>query len=370
VKIKKDIFRDLEYIPMNVGILTRWNATCGVSLHAELLAEEFFKMGHDVRVFAPYTSSANRWWHHRIIRDDEDFVIRCYNELNPDTMAGGSLECEKVLSEDLDLLIVESYTSIPYSDVEKLVEKVDAVTVAVIHEGAREDIRYCDMGVFDAIVAFDERYVREILYDCVNKVRIIPYPCYPVRKGNRKFAEDCLTFFSFGRQPYAEYSDFISALEKLRRKYDFVYRVVRSDGLLPFDMEWLKQERRRLRNTEEVYRCLHSSDIHLLPKGNTNNVVVSSTFYQCLGSLVPIVALNTRHFELLPDEKPAVIYRDLNDLTKKLEMLIEDDEFRKGIIKAARKFVEEFRSDRIAGRFIELYRSLSETRAALNIRQT
>ena len=352
---------------MNVGILTRWNATCGVSLHAELLAEEFFKMGHDVRIFAPHTSSANRWWHHRIIRDDEDFVIRCYNELSPGTMSGGALNFEGVLSEDLDLLIVESYTSIPYSDVERLVRRMDAVTIAVIHEGSRRDIRYSDMGVFDAIVAFDQRYVREILYDCVERVRIIPYPCHPVRESGRRFAEDRLTFFSFGRQPYAEYADFISALEKLSRKYDFVYRVVRSDGLLPFRREWFKQEQKRLRDTGEVYRYLHSSDIHLLPKGNTRNVVVSSTFYQCLGSLVPMVVPETRHFELLPEEKPAAVYRNVDDLVKKLEMLIEDDGFRNRIVEAARKFVEEFRSDRIAGKFIDLYKSLDRTRAALNV---
>ena len=355
---------------MNVGILTRWNATCGVSLHAELIAEEFFKMGHEVRIFAPHIHTANRWWHHRIIRDDEDFVIRCYEELRPETMDGGGLEEEKVLSEDLDLLIVESYTSIPYSEVEKLVRKVDAVTVAVIHEGAREDIRYSDMSIFDAIVAFDERYVREILYDCVEKVKIIPYPCYPIRKGERRFAEDGLTFFSFGRQPHAEYADFISALEGLSMKYDFVYRVVRSDGLLPFEKKWLRQEQRRLRNTEEVYRYLHSSDIHLLPKGNTNKVVVSSTLYQCLGSLVPAVVPNTRHFELLPNPEPAVVYRDVADLKKKLELLIEDDDFRDGIIEAAREFVDRFSSDRIARRFIDLYKSLSRTRIPLNVGPT
>ncbi len=343
---------------MNVGILTRWNATCGVSLHAELLTAEFFKMGHDVKIFAPRTGSANRWWHHKIIRDDEDFVIRCYNELRPETMAGGSLDHEKVLSEDLDLLIVESYTSIPYSDVEKLVENVDAVTIAVIHEGAREDIRYSDIGVFDAVVAFDERYVREVLNDCVERVRIIPYPCNPVRKGKRRFAEDWLTFFSFGRQPYEEYVDFISALEKLSRRYELVYRVVRSDGLLPFEREWLKQEQKRLKDTEEIYRHLHSSDVHLLPKGSTSKVVVSSTFYQCVGSLIPIVVPDTRHFELLPDPKPAVVYRDVADLTKKLELLIEDDGLRSRIIDSAKEFVEEFRSDKIARKFIELYRSL------------
>lgn len=344
---------------MNIGILSRWNATCGVSMHAELIGTEFLKMGHNLKVFAPYTQTANKWWHHKIIRDDEEFVIRCYSELDPDTMSNGKVEVEKVLSEDIDLLIVESYISIPYSDVENLARKIDAVTVAVVHEGAREDIRYSDMHVFDAIVAFDERYVREVIYDCKDIIKIIPYPCYPAKKGKRKFAEDKLTFFSFGRQPVEEYVDFIQALDGLSRKYDLIYRIVRSDGLLPFAKEWLHQEQKRLRDTEEVYRYLHSSDIHLLPKGDTENVVVSSTLYQCLGSLVPTVVPNTRHFEVLPEEKPVVIYDDVNDLKEKLELLIECESFREKIVKAAERYVERFRSDKIAREFIELFKSIA-----------
>jgi len=126
-----------------------------------------------------------------------------------------------------------------------------------------------------------------------------PYPCLPAKQGRRKFAEDVLTFFSFGRQPAEEYHDFIAALDLLSLRYDLVYRVVRSDGLLPFSRPWLEQTQERPSN-EEVYRYLHSSDIHLLPKGSTEYTVVSSTLFLCMGSLVPTVAPNTRHFESLP----------------------------------------------------------------------
>ncbi len=341
---------------MNIGIFSRWNATCGVSMHAELIGIEFLKMGHNLKIFAPYTQTANKWWHHKIVRDDEGFVIRCYSELDPDTMGNGKVDEEKVLSEDIDFLIVESYVSIPYSDIENLVRKIDAITIAVIHEGAREDIHYSNMRVFDAIVAFDERYVREILYDCKDIVKIIPYPCYPAKKGKRKFAEDKLTFFSFGRQPVEEYRDFIEVLDRLSAKYDFIYKIIRSNGFLPFTRKWLHQEQKRLRNTEEVYSYLHSSDIHLLPKGKTEKVVVSSTLYQCLGSLVPTVVPNSRHFEVLPEEKPVVIYDGVNDLKEKLELLIESESFRKSVIKAAERYVEEFRNDKIARKFIELFK--------------
>jgi glycosyltransferase involved in cell wall biosynthesis len=354
----KDIFMN------SIGFFSRWNATCGISMHAELVGMELIKMGYRLKVFAPHVRSANKWWHHKIVRNkEEDFVIRCYDELEPDNMSGGSIEEEKVLSEDFDWLIVESYASIPYKDVENLVNKLKdrgVKVVAVIHEGAREQIRYSSLRIFDAVVVFDERYLNEMLPDYGDMIEIIPFPCYPVKKGNRKFAEDILIFFSFGRQPINEYEDYIKALDALSSKFDFVYRVVRSNGLLPFERPWLKQEQKRLYH-DEVYRLLHSSDIHLLPKGQTRYVVVSSTLCQCLGALTPTVVPNTRHFEALPiidGVKPAVVYENVEDLKEKLVMLIEDEEFRKKVIKASERFVEENRSDKIARRFVKLFEEL------------
>ena len=346
---------------MNIRIFSRWNATCGISTHAELLGFEFIKMGHSLKVFAPYIETANKWWHHKIMRNsEEDFVVRCYSELDPETLSGGWIDEDKILPERFDLFIVESYVSIPYKHVEKIVEKVKekgAKVIVVVHEGKREDLRYSNLSIFDTIVVFDERYLKEMLYDYKDRVSIIPFPCHPVKGSQRKFAEDMLTFFSFGRQPINEYEDYINALDRLHSKYDFVYKIVRSDGLLPYDKPWLKQEHMRLR-TEKVYEHLHSSDIHLLPKGKTSYVVVSSTLFECLGSLVPTVVPNTRHFEALPDEKPVVIYDNVEDLKMKLELLIEDEGFRNKVIKAAEKYVRENESEKIARRFIDLYRSL------------
>lgn len=346
----------------SIGIFSRWNATCGVSMHAELIGKEFIKMGHDLKIFASYVYSANRWWHHKIIRSDEDFVIRCYDELHPETMSGGRIDEEKVLSEDIDYLVVESYVSLPYTELERLIAKIKRriKIVVVIHEGRREDIRYSNLRIFDAVVVFDERYVKEMLYDCRDIVRIIPYPCHPIKRGKRRFAEGKLTFFSFGRQPIGEYEDYVEVLDDLTLKYDFVYKVVRSDSLLPFNKPWIQQEQKRLRSCE-LYEYLHSSDIHLLPKGKTRYVVVSSTLFQCLASLTPTIAPNTRHFEALPlinGVKPVVVYEDVDDLRKRIEMLVEDEEYRRNVIKAAEEYVKENRSDRIARRFIELFEEL------------
>ncbi len=345
---------------MKIGIITRWNATCGISMHAELITPEFRKMGHEVVIFAPYVHTANRWRHHRIIRDEEEaFVRRCYSELQPHTMTGGDFDTHAVLSEDPDFLIVESYASLPQRNVEELLKKMNCVKIAVIHEGRREDIRYSDLRCFDAIAVFDERFIKELLPDYRDRAEIVPYPCHPVMRGHRRFAEDGLKFFTFGRQPRKEYEPYIKALDDLSNKYDFEYRIVRSDGLLDIERDWLVQERKRITN-REVYEYLHSSDIHLIPKGQTKNVVVSSTLCQCLGSLTPTVVPNTRHFECLPQEKPAVIFKNVRDLESKLIKLIEDETFRNSVISAAERFVEENSSDKIARRFIELYKKLSK----------
>jgi len=345
-----------------IGLFSRWNATCGISVHAEFIGREFIKMGYKLKVFAPYINSANKWWHHKVIREDEDYVIRCYSELDPIDMKGGKVDENKIIAEDLDWLIVESYSCIPYKDVENLIIKLrnrGVKVVAVIHEGSYDEIKYSSLRIFDAVVVFDERY-KEMLSQYEDIIEIIPYPCHPVKRGKRKFSEDILTFFSFGRQPIKEYEYYIKALDDLSSKYDFIYKVVRSDGLLPFKREWLKQEQKRL-DIEEIYKYLHSSDIHLLPKSKTEKVVVSSTLFQCLGSLVPTIAPDTRYFEALPEingVKPVILYKDVKDLENKLIMIIEDKEYRKRVIKAAEKFVEENRVDKVAKKFIELFEKL------------
>jgi len=83
-----------------------WNATCGVAMHAEMLVNEMLKRGEEVIIFAPYLDSANKWWHHRIVREDEDFVVRCYREMEPSTMSGGGIDLDKIMKEDFDVLLV------------------------------------------------------------------------------------------------------------------------------------------------------------------------------------------------------------------------------------------------------------------------
>lgn len=346
---------------MKIGILSRWNATCGVSLHAELLGRELLRRGYVVKVFAPFLSSANKWWHHKIIRPDEVYVRRVYTETSPEG-SEGSLEKKKLLAEKLDLLLVESYEKIPYKDVEELAKVLKdkgIPSIAVVHEGAYEDIGYTDMSAFEAVVVFDERYIKEVLKERVEqtKVHVIPYPCHPVREGKRKFMEDGkITFFTFGRQPKEEYKEYIEALRALSEEFENIrYRIVRADELLEVSYNWVVQERKVL-DLEEIYQYLHGSDFHLLPKGRTRRVVVSSTLCQVLGALCTTVAPKSRFFESLPQGEgtPVVLYDNVEDLVVKLKRLISDGRLRERIKENAREYVEENSVGMIADRFENL----------------
>jgi len=354
---------------VKIALIGRWNATCGVSLHGELIGRELVRRGCSLRVFAPLPESAGRWWHHRIVRRDEDFVRRVYTELSPEGEEG-HLDPAGILSERFDVLLVESYEKLPYRDVEEVVRRLrerGVPAVAVIHESCPEDLRYTDLAVFSTLVVFDERYLKEVLGERAGdtEVEILPYPCLPVREGNRKFAEDGrIVFFSFGRQPVEEYGDFLYVLRKLRKDYPrLVYRIVRAGEAVGAEEEWIFEEQRIL-DIEDIYTLLHSSDFHLLPKGRTDRVVVSSTLYQTIGSLCVTVAPDTRFFETLPrgEEAPVVLYRDRSELEHRLRELLESPELRERIRENARRFAEENSLLKVADRFLKLLGRLKESR--------
>ncbi|WP_457548730.1 hypothetical protein [Archaeoglobus sp.] len=104
-------------------IISRWKATCGISLHAKLIANEFMKIGHEIVVFAPKLVYQ---WHHVVIGEDEPFVIRCYEE-NEDGREG-KFDPNYALSQHIDYLIVESYPCLPHRDVERIVRRQSSAT--------------------------------------------------------------------------------------------------------------------------------------------------------------------------------------------------------------------------------------------------
>lgn len=350
---------------MKLLVISRWGATCGVSLHAELLVREFMRMGVEVTVLAPTVESACRDWHHKLISQrDERWVIRGYVE-GDDLFSGKVLARDLVVNGDHDAILIESYERMPLADLGELIRRVRGkkTVVAVVHNSRRDDASVLASLRLDAYVVFDDRWLREMFGPyggIVDRVLTIPYPAAtpPAVSAKVRAGEGGkLRFFSFGRQPVEEYRDFIAVLDRLSQRYDLEYRVVRSDGPLPVRKPWLTQRQARL-TLEEVYGELVEADIHLLPKGDTSRIVLSSTVYQTIGSLVPIVTRWGRYVEDIPTDAygwgAIVKYRGLEDLRSKLVRLVEDPGMFLRVKELARRFAERHSPRLIAKMFLDV----------------
>ncbi len=359
---------------MRIAIMSRWNATCGVSLHAELIGRAFNRMGHDIIVFAPTIESANNDWHHRHLDvPDEPWVYRVYGETSsyeyPD---GGWLDETVFTTMDYDILVVEGYHRLPVKKLYRVVKKIHGRTclVLVVHTLFLRDLEPLMKINWDTIIVFDKRYIDEMIKyfgkEALDKTVIIPYPYATprfIKPYRPSFAEDKKLFITYGRQPVYEYMDYIYVLDKLSRKYDLVYWVIRSDSKLPFKYEWLIQEVKRP-SIETIYSYVMGSDLHLLPKSETRGVVVSSTIAQILYSGTPIIVPDTRYFETIPVDHngygPVVKYKLGNtiDLYLKIKELIEDDELWRRVSREARRYALKYSSDKIAKVFIDVFEKL------------
>jgi len=343
-----------------IGILSRWNATCGVSLHAEMIGREFLRNGIQVKVFAPYLQSASKWWHHISIREDEPYVIRCFEEISPEG-SEGRIDMDSVLKERLDALIVESWPSLSKTDVETLVwelKKRGVPSYLIVHDALRKDIKYGSLNIFEKVLIFHEGF-KEIIDGKVDedRVHIVPYPCVEIHKRERQFAEDgIIRFFSFGRQPEEEYLDYLETLKGLERDLpSFSYKVIRCSELLPYKYGWLEQEKRVL-DLDGIYDNLLQSDIHLIPKGRTEGKVVSSTLFQTMGSLCISIAPDTNYFEDVKRCRPSpiVLYSDRKDLKEKILKVVHDKELRDMLVDSAKRYITENNIHRIAYRILSL----------------
>jgi len=359
---------DDQIYMMKIGMISRWNATCGVSVHAELLSKELVKMGYDLCVFAPTLKSAMKDWHHKLIKKfDEPWVIRCYAE--PDENSAGWINYKTIIEEEPDILIIQSHIKLPVKSISKLTHKLNSKIIAVVHNTCREEVYWMLNAKIDALVVFDKRYLTEVLNEKIKRnrlVKIIPYPCpnfTPQRRIRPPSTEGKILFFSFGRQPSREYSDFIKALTALRNRYssNLLYWIVRSNGELNVKSSWILQFKERP-PLEKLLSYISGSNVHLIPKGRTEKVVVSSTVYQTIVAPTPIVTPNTRYVETIPTDNlgfgAIVKYHDIEDLKKKLIMLIEDETVKRKILAEAREFASKNSSTKVARKFVDLFKQL------------
>jgi len=349
---------------MKIAMMSRWNVTCGISAHAELVGREWVKR-HDLTVFAPTLESATDWHHNPIEKVDDEFVIRGYEQ--PETIGKNGWITERLYKEDYDVLVIQGLELLPIPALIEMFPRIEAKKVLVWHLGKLPVCESLYKLNFDAVVCFDSRF-ENMLTDKYpeDKIHIIPFPCRMVVKGDKKRAREELDIpdgktilFSFGKEPLYAYSDYLWLVNELKGKYDLKYLILRSYGDIPATSESLEVQRGRLKY-EEIYRYLHASDVFLWPKMETDYIVVSSTLCQCLGALTPIVAPDVRYVELMGKE--VVKYRDRKELKDKVIRLIEEEDYKREVLWHAEQYARANSAEKIATEFIGLFEDISGRR--------
>jgi glycosyltransferase involved in cell wall biosynthesis len=323
---------------MKIGMMARWNVPCGVAAHAKPLGRAWLEMGHELKVFAPLE------WDIAQTQGDEPYVVRCYRlAFGRQAWEGLFLDPQPFLAEDYDVFVVQNLELMPMPQLLLIYPKIrrKAKTVLVIHEGkAPLDPHFYDFE-WDAVVCFDERYLGYLskIYPR-EKIHIIPYPCCPIKHGDKGEARfnldlpmDKKIIFNYGLNVYLN-AHFLPTIESLVQRYPFIFLVLTD----------VAEHHRLFETLSSKYKFVK------LVKG------VSSTVFTCLGSGCPVLALDSNFVETLANE--VLKFKDFKELEKLLIDLFEERENVKECLKAAEAYVMKNSSYEIGKRFITLFESL------------
>jgi len=347
---------------MRITMMTRWNIPCGVSLHAELIGREWVRMGHELNILAPVEIKDYRY------RGDESYVRRCYTLREYRGREAYFFDPEPFLNGDHEIFVVQNLEILPMEDLFKIFPSIrkKAKTVFVVHEGRppRDKIFY--EFDWDAVVCFDERY-KNFLRDIYRKdrVRIIPYPCHPIRHGDRVTARmelglplDKRVIFNYGIGVY-RHLHLLPTIEKVSERFPLILLTIThiDEWYDLFDAVRGRYRFIELRKgtlaMDKLYTYLHASDCLLVHKDSAEAVVVPSTVYLCLGAGRPILAYDTNFFT--PFDKEVLKYSSLSDA---LEDVFEERENVKTVLMKAEEYVRRNSSFEVAKRFIDLFEEL------------
>lgn len=351
---------------LKIALMSRWNAACGTSLWAELIGRELMKRGYELFILTPFNDDK------LTVESDEEDVRRCYS-----IYRFGWKEVEKELDPrpflnlDYNIFIAQGFGFITCMEQFRQIYsriKEKARTIYIVHERTPSSSPFTEFD-WDALVCFDERY-RKVLSKAFRgeECRIIPYPYYPVVKGDMREARGRLNLpqskriiLSFGWR-IEDYIPLFPIIEEVNEKLPLKYVMVadprvatRLDEIAGRNFIELRYE---VPSTDRLYTYLHASDCFLMHRKDVGKreVVVSSAIHMCLGSLTPIVTTATRYVEMLKNE--VIKYSNLYQLKDKLIGIFENSNFVSRTIKEAERRVKENSAEKVTGEYVRLFDSL------------
>ncbi|MEM3527279.1 MAG: hypothetical protein QXI59_02995 [Candidatus Bathyarchaeia archaeon] len=347
---------------LKIGMMSAWNETSGVSVHAELVGREWVRQGHDLKVFSFIEDD----YHGRsLIGQDEPYVTRCFgtaqktNYLNPIPILEGDYEI--FIAQDLNMLPRHKLSSIFH------MIKRKSKTIHIIHESRLSEDPTFYEHEWDRLVCFDERF-REFLLKVYRPedISLIPFPCMPWIEGDKREArvrlglpQEKKVILIFGQKWRHLGPEEFEVLRKLSTKIPMLVLIVseaqRVTGVGGFECIFKKEVLER----DELYRYLYASDTWLYPKRSIEGAaVLSSTIHLALGSgCIPVVRDSNFLYGV---EKAVLSYRDKDEFEAMILEAFSQGEVWRRAKAEAKKYVAEHDSGRVAMEFIELFKSLED----------
>jgi len=335
--------------------MTAWNTDSGVAVHAEPLGKAWKEMGHDVTIFTHIKDDFHGEGFSR--EEDEDYVIRCFG-----TQKTNFLDSRPILSTDFDVLVVQDLRMLPVEGLSKIFPLIKhrARTVHVVHENKLPQEPWFYQFDWDGVVYFDEK--QDFLNDVYPHAKLIPFPCFPARSGDKNEMRKELNLPLDKRIIYIfchrGYEPFLRDLREDLKKEAILLYVVPSDYQMVEKDDpppWMIIREQKVFSEKRFDDYLFASDCLILHKFKSLYLgVVSSTAFQALGAGCPIlVPEGSDYFTPLKNE--LLYYNDVSELNKMLIELFRNEETRKNLLDAANGFVAMNSPEIIAKLFIDFF---------------
>lgn len=347
---------------MHIAMMTAWNTDSGVAVHAEPLGKAWLEMGHDLTIF---THTDDDYHGEGFTGEDEDYVIRCLG-----TQRTNSLDPRPILTTDFDILVVQDLRMLPVENLARIFPLIKnrSRTVHVVHENKLPQESWFYQFTWDGVLYFDER--QDFLKEVYPNAKLIPFPCFPIRRGDQMEARrkldlplDKKIIYSFCHRGYEPFLRDLPEDLKDQAILLFVvppdYQMVEKGRVPP----WMMIREEGVLSEERFDDYLFASDAAIFHKFQSLYLgVVSSTAFQALGAGCPIlVPALSDYFK--PLENEILHYHDVQDLSEKLvDLLLRDGEKCKSVLDLADGFCSMNSSQIIAKRFIDFFVELGRPR--------
>lgn len=346
-----------DNIIMKIGMMTAWNTDSGVSIHAEPIAKEWIKMGHEVVIFSHIKEDFHG---DGFTEKDEDYVIRCFG-----TQKTNYLDPRPILTRKFDIFVVQDLRMLPADNLAKIFPLIrrKAKTVHIVHENALPEETWFYQFEWDGVVYFCKRQV------FLNRVwpdsKMIHFPCFPIRKGEKMKVRERLDLpldkkivYQFCQRGYKPFlRDLPTPLKGkaillivIPENYEFLEE--------EYPPKWMVIRREKVLPRKMFDDYLFASDAAIFHKFKSRYLaVVSSTTFQALGAGCPILISGQSDY-FFPFKEEIIRYTDSEDLKESLIDLLMDGERYKALQAKAEEFVKENSPRRIAEKYIEFFHSL------------